>query len=355
METPAGQLDLLHVNKVFTSESYSRRIVILTESNVKSINITWLSLTDLTNLNSGEGGSNYIDVKKFASNGKQYPYVSGQAMRAYIKECMRRSLSEKEYMCVPDSDGHTCGDIKRCILCDMFGFMIPKKKVSKSKGQKLEKGAKETKGGALTRISPVKVSPAVGLLPFVTHSTLDFLTVRKPQEKEEERAGGIVNVELGTNLYKCGIAIDLVRVGAREVIDFKNRQIKIQSDVPEGECKNRIRKVLGSLKFLADYSKQARLMTDFTPDVICATFQRVYSHRLQKLFDLSEENRKINSNRLNEILTDVKKYSDSVYFGLISNVVNNEGEIVNTLKELGIQIQKPDEVFESILNHKSLV
>jgi len=146
-----------------------------------------------------------------------------------------------------------------------------------------------------------------------------------------------------------------VRVGAREEIDFKNRRITVLRDISEEEWKNRTRKVLDSLKFLTDYSKQARLMTDFTPDVICATFQRVYSHRLQKLFDLSEDHRKLNANRLKEILTDVKKYSDSVYFGMISNIVSNEDELVNTLKELDIKVQRPDEVFESILSHRSLV
>jgi len=323
-------------------------------SDIKSVNLAWLSMTDLTNLNSGEGGSNYIDVKKFTSNGQQYPYVSGQAMRAYIKECMRRSLSQNEYMCVPDSEGHTCGDIEKCILCDMFGFMIPKKKVKKGKGQGRGETEEETKGGAVTRISPVKVSPAIGVLPFLKQSTLDFLTVRKPQEREEERAGGIVNVELGTNLYKCGLAVDLLRVGAREEIDFKNRKIDIKEVVSEKESKSRTRKVLASLKFLADYSKQARLMTDFTPDVICVAFQKVYSHRLQKLFDVAENNREVNINRLAEILADLKKYSDHIYFGLISNVVGNEREITSTLEKLDVKVQRPDEVFDSILGHRSL-
>jgi len=310
-------------------------------------------MTDLTNLNAGEGGSNYIDVKKFTSNGRQYPYVSGQAMRAYIKECMRRSLSQEEYMCVPDSEGHTCGDIKSCTLCDMFGFMIPKKKVRKSKGQGDEAG--ETKGGALTRISPVKVSPAIGVLPFVTQSTLDFLTVRKPQEKEEERVGGIVNVELGTNLYKCGLAIDLARVGAKEEIDFKNRKLEMKQVVSEKERRNRIRKVLGSVRFMADYSKQARLMTDFTPDIVCATFQRVYSHRLQKLFDFMDGGRKINTDRLREILMDLKRYSEPIHFGMISNIIDNERELTDVIEKSGIRIQRPDELFNSILNHESLV
>jgi CRISPR-associated protein Cst2 len=230
----------------------------------------------------------------------------------------------------------------------MFGFMIPKK-AKKSKGPE-----EETRGGALTRISPVKVSPAMGTLPFLTHSTLDFLTARKPQEKEEERAGSIVNVELGTNLYKCGLAVDMAKAGFEERIDFKKRKLEFTRIVPDEERKRRLRKVLGSLKLLADYSKQARLMTDFTPDIVCVTFQKAYSHRLQKLFDIDENARKINVNRLVEILTDLQKYSERVYFGLISNVVANESELTAALERSGVKAYRPDEVFDKSLSHPSL-
>jgi len=82
---------------------------------MKGIEIVWLSKTDLTNLNSGEGESNFIDIKKFKKNGIEYPYVSGQAMRYYIKEAIRRNLDENEFMCVPNDKGETCGNIENCI------------------------------------------------------------------------------------------------------------------------------------------------------------------------------------------------------------------------------------------------
>ena len=63
---------------------------------MKGVNIVWLSKTDLTNLNAGEGETNYIDIKKFKKEGKEFPYVSGQAMRFYIKEAIRRELEKGE-------------------------------------------------------------------------------------------------------------------------------------------------------------------------------------------------------------------------------------------------------------------
>jgi len=306
---------------------------------VKGISVVWLSKTDLTNLNAGEGETNYIDIKKFRKEGKEFPYVSGQAMRFYIKEAIRRNLKKNEYMCVPDDKGETCGNIKKCILCDLFGYMGT------------FKGERRGEGGAEIRISPVKVSPAIGLLPFDENFVVDFLTRKHTGEKLE---GDIVNVEIGTNIYKCGIAIDIVRVGGEERIDKKSRLLKIEYKITEKEKSERIRKILEALRYLTDYSKQARLLTDFTPDIICIAFQNRYSHRLQKLFEFANENgrivRKLDVKRMEEILNDVKDYSDKILFGMISGVVENENEVKEVFQKFGIEVKTPKEVIEEAIN-----
>ncbi len=150
---------------------------------LKGLNVVWLSETGLTNLNAGEGESNYIDVKKFKKDGIDYPYVSGQAMRFYLKEAMRRSLEDKEYMCIPNDKGEACGDTEKCIMCDLFGFMKTEEKI-----------------GARTRISPVKVSPAIGLLPFDENANVDFLTRKHRVSEGEKMKGDTAYVEIGTNI-----------------------------------------------------------------------------------------------------------------------------------------------------------
>ena len=295
---------------------------------MKGIEIVWLSKTDLTNLNSGEGESNFIDVKKFKKNGIEYPYVSGQAMRYYIKEAIRRNLNENEFMCVPDDKGETCGDIKNCIGCDLFGFMKPEKDV-----------------GARTRVSPVKVSPAIGLLPFDENSAVDFLTRRyRGGEKSE---GDIVNVEIGVNIYKVGIAIDVKRVGGEEKIE--NGTVKIDYCVNDEERKNRISKVIESLRYLSDYSKQARLLTDFTPDFIIIAFQDKYSHRLQKAVDLKANT--INVELLKAILNDVSEYSPKIFAGLIPCLFENEEEVKKLFEEMNIEVKAPHEAIKDALSY----
>jgi CRISPR-associated protein Cst2 len=310
---------------------------------MKGISVVWISETDLTNLNSGEGESNYIDVKKYKSEGMEFPYVSGQAMRYYIKEAMRRNLEDGEYMCVPDDRGETCGLIEKCLVCDLFGFMRP------------FEGAAPGGGGANIRTSPVKVSPATGLLPFEDNSVIDFLTRRHRGEKLE---GDIVNIEIGTNMYKCGLSIDVRRVGGEEVVDQSERVMKIEYEIDVNSRKSRIVKVLEALRFLTDYSKQARLLTDFTPDLICIAFQNVYSHRLQKLFNLARDNGKIKRimdiNRFKEILDDVNEYSDKILLGSISGILQNQKEVGEAYREIAgdsAEVMEPKDVIGEAIKY----
>lgn len=298
---------------------------------LKGLNIVWLSETDLTNLNAGEGESNYIDIKKFKKDGIEYPYVSGQAMRFYLKESMRRDLEGEEYMCIPDDKGETCGDIKKCIMCDLFGFMTT------VKGK-----------GAVTRVSPVKVSPAIGLLPFDENAVVDFLTRHHRISEGGKLEGDIVNVEIGTNIYKCGVAIDLMRIGTNERVDEVKRTTSIEAVIENPEKEKRVRKLIEAIRYLSDYSKQARLLTDFSPDVIVISMQKRYSHRLQKLFELNNK-RELNIQRLAEIIRDVKEYSDTILFAMVSGVIANEAEVKSAVEAMGIKVKTPNEILDEVV------
>ncbi len=311
---------------------------------MKCISLVWLSQTDLTNLNSGEGEANFIDVKKYKKNGVEYPYVSGQAMRFYIKEAVRRNLNN-EYMCVPNDKGETCGNIQKCIGCDLLGFMTTIKK-----GTVLPGYSEGHPGGAITRVSPVKVSPAMGLLPFEDNAVVDFLT-RRHKMAEGEMSGDIVNVEIGVNLYKCGITVDAVRVGGEEKIDEKSRTIEIEYYLDEEERKKRISKVLEAIRYISDYSKQARLLTDFTPDLILIAFQDVYSHRLQKA--LSVSNGAMDLERLEAVINDVKEYSPKIIAGILPGIIENESDVKAKLEELEVEVKSTNEAITESLKYLS--
>jgi len=309
---------------------------------MKCISLVWLSQTDLTNLNSGEGEANFIDVKKYKKNGVEYPYVSGQAMRYYIKEAIRRDL-DNEYMCVPNDKGETCGNIQECVGCDLFGFMTTIRK-----GTVLPGYPNGHPGGAITRVSPVKVSPAVGLLPFEDNAVVDFLT-RRHRMSEGEMSGDIVNVEIGVNMYKCGIAIDVVRVGGEEKVNEKRRTVEVEYYLDGDERKKRISKVLEAIRYLSDYSKQARLLTDFTPDLVLIAFQNVYSHRLQKALSMS--NGSVDLERLEAVIKDVKEYSPKIVAGVLPGVIENDSDVKAKLEELGVEVRSTNEAINEALRY----
>lgn len=325
---------------------------------VKAISMVWLSKTDLTNLNSGEGGSNLVDIKKYRWTGRDYPYVSGQAMRFYLKEAIRREVSPEE-ACIADEKGETCGQIEKCILCDLFGFMttLPDR-------------------GALVRISPVKMSPAIGLIPLDETMVTDFLTRRHrgvAQAGEGELRGDIVNVELAVNVYKAGLCLDLIRVGSdertKEIGRIEGAKKKRGSDeleakilqsvelvrlVEEPERARRVRLLLDAVKDFSDYSKQARLLTDFTPDFILIALQGNYSHRLQKAIELQGDGRAaLHIGRLDQILREVEGECvrvdgrAAIYAGMIEGLLENEGEVKGILRSRGIEVLTPREAIEA--------
>lgn len=298
---------------------------------IKGINIVWLSESDLSNLNSGEGESNFVDVKKYKKNDIEFPYVSGQAMRFYLKEAIRRNLSSNDFMCISNSKGETCGNIEKCIHCDLFGFMT----TIQNKG-------------ADVRTSPVKVSPAIGLLPFEQNSNIDFLTRKHNTGEDNKSSGDIVNVEMGTNIYKAGISIDINSIGSIEEVSENDFEINRVSKINDEEKLKRIIYLLNAIVSISDYSKQSRLLTDFTPDILIISLQKIYNHRLQKAF-LLDNDKNVNIEHLENILEDVGCFSEKIIFGLTSGIINNEEDVKKICKSKGIEIFTPKKAIDLVI------
>lgn len=302
---------------------------------IRAINIAWLAQTSLTNLNSGLSGSHLVDLKKYSYNGHDYPYVSGQAMRYYLQEALRRELKPNQYK-LTDDKGERSGDIEKDVLSDLFGFMKP-----------------EEKKGAAKRVSPVKMSPAMGLEPLKDSLTVDLLTRRKLREETEKQSGDIVDVEIAANIYRAGLSVDVARVGGEEEPDLKKLESKgIQYEVPHTERRERLVKLFTALKNLSDYSKQARLLTDFTPDFVLISVQKIYNHLLQKAIDLNNgsngERRILNINRLKQVINDLPPKS-VIMAGLFEGTLTNEKTVRNELTSIGINMTTPQQALSGLV------
>jgi CRISPR-associated protein Cst2 len=189
------------------------------------------------------------------------------------------------------------------------------------------------------------MSPAMGLLPLNDNMTIDFLTRRKPQESAGELKGDIVNVELAVNIYRAGLSIDLAKIGAEELIE--NKKMVIKDKVPSDDIKKlRVKTALEAFKNVSDYSKQARLLTDFTPNLILIAIQDRYNHTLQKALEL-EDSRNINIDRLDQVLRSLK--GDKIYAGLLSGTLGNEEDLKQVLKKHGIELKTPNEAIDTVI------
>jgi CRISPR-associated protein Cst2 len=302
---------------------------------IRAINIIWLAQTSLTNLNSGLGGSHLVDLKRYSFGGHDYPYVSGQAMRYYLQEALRRELRADQYKLTNDK-GERSGDIEKDILSDLFGFMKPEKKK-----------------GAVKRVSPVKMSPAMGLEPLKDSLTVDLLTRQKLREETEKQSGDIVDVEIAANIYRAGLSVDVARVGGEEEFDLKKLESKgIHYKVSDAERRERLVKLFAALKNLSDYSKQARLLTDFTPDFVLISVQNIYNHLLQKAIDLSNgsngEHRVLNVNRLGQVIRDLPVAS-VIMAGLLKGTLTNEKIICDELKTVGVDVSSPQQALSELI------
>lgn len=328
---------------------------------LKSINIVWLSKASLSNINAGEGSSNITELKTYGKDKK--PYASGQSVRHALRESMMRENFD-EFKCVPELP---CGDVENCWLCDLFGYLDPKK------GE-----------GFNRRWSSLKVSPALGQIK--TNITTDMLTrssileskgnqrkyeeidklnelkekINKNEKIETQDLSGlnldkekkdlileedesiedkinaisenigkieekikkskdqrIAYTQIIENVYKTGISIDYANIGkviapkgtfAGKKTDLKFEKWEEINNVDNDVRKSRAIAVLQGIMNLSDFAKQARNMISSSPDVVIISLQDKYNQRLARALDLNDSG-KINQEELEVILKDVSKIS----------------------------------------------
>lgn len=312
----------------------------------KSIEVSWLFETDLTNMNAGEGSTNLKEIKTY-DNG--LPYISGQSMRHALRQSMRRENKDK-FKCTPE---YPCGDIKECWTCDLFGYLLPKQ------------GAK--------RWSPIKASPALGQIRNQITTDLIFRMVEDikcpncgkkiyplaardggvknidkdskltcPKCKEEFKAPydirqAIAYKQLIKNIYKSNISIDLDNIGIEEVPKIKNDDmvgVEPINKIDEDKKVERTKAILNAIYNLSDFANQSREMVNASPDFVVLGLQKQYNHRLASVLKLDEEGN-IDIEHMESVINDVLTMDGSKLFaGYISGVINNEDKLKDSLDEL---------------------
>jgi CRISPR-associated protein Cst2 len=293
--------------------------------NTKCVTITWLSKVDLSNLNSGEGGGgNVVELKLYRSGRR--PYASGQSVRHALREAIERGNPG----CFKSTPEAPTGDIKEDWLCDLFGYLSPRK------GE-----------GSDRRWSPIKCTPALAQLDgeIVTDLLLRMSDLEKSEAKSSKDQR-LAYVQLAENVFRTGMTIDVHAIGRKLIVEGNTATKTItkrewKDEIDENERLKRVKAILMALPRMGDFAKQARNATSFAPDLFFAAVLPDYTQRGLRVLEL-DENGNVDLGTLQAVADDLKQIDGAkLFLGHTPNVVCNDKELLALCAELNIETGYP--------------
>ena len=283
------------------------------------LNIAYITKVNLASLNGAEGTGGNVTVMKKVSNGKgdEFAYVSGQALRRYLKETLLQlgakitEVDEKGEPTFRDEKGKTIDlnsaknwekyreiAYKQFVDLDLFGYMFPK---------------------ATRRWSPIKFSPLISILPY--KGEYDYLTRKQKPKKAGDKSGNIVQVEIDTmNFMRGNIMVNTAHIG-NEIDEYTYEVTEILN---EEERVERLNLFLEAIKNFNGGAKQARNLEDISPKFIVIAKQKTGNPFLLNALDVDSEGN-INIENIKEAIED--NSVESFTIGVSKGIFNNEDEI----------------------------
>lgn len=336
------------------SNDSSKAIVIgmIMRVNVGNVNASWTE------------GVVTVIKKVERPDGYFHPYISGQALRRYIRDTMKDILKDRNNENLKTSPEEkssdkkspvvTVGDPQQYIDDDLFGFMraIKKertKKVEKSNEAKDENDEGSELKGTRRRTSPLRVSPAYGM--FKLNSDRDLGTRSALEFQQSADAGGsIFETEITNNLFRSTLLLELDRVGVWKGYETTVEKEKNGGALDEDARKARISILLESLKYLWGGGRQTRLLVDLTPQfIVYARMRRKVPIFLNSLdVEHSNGNYKIKTDIIRETVKDYAGDIQSLIVGIRTGQFTNSNEEFKQLHD-NIQITTIGSAIDSMI------
>ena len=241
--------------------------------------------------NAGNDTSTHLDnavmTKKIRKNGKEYPYVSGQAWRYWWRETLEKKFNWKMSPIIRESKiAYTEADPMIYPDDDMFGYM----RAGKKKIVDPDTGREKSVNATLTRVSPLKNSaliavsynPIVQLWSSMSRQEGDAVPYGKDEYCAVMKGMFSIDIDMvGTfsAVNKTGfqnINEDMKKLylknGAREIDDpfakdKNDNPIKLVR-IDDAERLKRIKDTISALKYLSGGAKQTTNLVDVTPKLI---------------------------------------------------------------------------------------
>ena len=317
---------------------------------------------------------NAVVTKKIYKNGKQYPYVSGQAWRYWWRETLRLNHNWELSPVTRDKKiAFTEADPFKYPDDDIFGYM----RAGKKEIEDPDTGKKKSVNITLTRVSPLKNSAliAVAYNPIVQNwssmSRQEGDAV--PYGKDEYCAvmKGMFSLDLdqvGTfsmyartgfqnineDMKKWALKNGAVEIEDPLIKDVQNNPLKLIR-IDNGERLRRIKETILALKHLSGGAKLTTNFADVTPKLIVLTVFKSGNHPFSHLAKEELGKPVFSVEALKEVLKDyADQFEGNVFIGRRKGFMDDLEEPLtelaneNSKVKYGSVNQMIDEFVESI-------
>jgi len=284
---------------------------------------------------------NAVATKKIFKNGKQYPYVSGQAWRYWWRETVKNDFNWKMSPIIREKKiAFTEANPFLYADDDVFGYMRAKKE----EGQNI----------TLTRVSPLKNSAlmAVAYNPIVQNwSSMtrqegdavpygkdEYCAIMKGMFSIDLDQVGTFTMQERTGFLNINLKMkeEALKSGAKEIEDSllkdsKGNPLKLIR-ISNDERINRIKEAILALKTLSGGAKLTTNLADVTPKLIVLATLKSGNHPFSHLAKEELGKAVFSINALNQITNDYQSQFDGkIYVGRRSGFMD---ELEDALKQL---------------------
>jgi len=241
----------------------------------KCVNIAFIFRTSVGSINASFTEENISVVKKVTlPDGSEIPYVSGQAMRRYLRDKWHEmGLAISPVHRLPTGVAGQLTAASECnpqeyIDDDFFGFMLSKV------------------GDIRKRTSPVRVSPAVAFFPFQDDRDLG-VRITEEGKADPTKMMPPFETEVYYNYFICSVLVDLERIGVFGEDNYGKE--KRPRDLSLDERRGRLTKLVMAIRDLWGGGKQARFLTDIAPKLVLYTRQSVKKPIFLERIEMQED------------------------------------------------------------------
>lgn len=283
----------------------------------------------------GDRTDNIVRVKSIKKNGKDYPYVSGQALRYWWRDTLKSQFNWELSPIIRDKKiAFTEANPISYPDDDVFGYM---------------RALKAKDGGTVTRISPLKNSPLISVMG--QYLTNDFGVMARqegdPVPFEHEFYSTILKSIFAIDLTNLGKFSEIEKTGYRNMYPKLVEMAKDEGLTKDGDewClskEERIKRasdVIRAIPYLSGGAKNTSHLTDVSPNLVILTSISTGNNIFMNVVLEEEGEIKFDLDALNEVLNDYEdKLTSDVYIGM------RKGFLPEVYDELLEYSQKMDKI-----------